>query len=111
MSARHGAALALALLAPAGAALAQNAPTPASTSAPPGATWPASSGATGESSAAYWRIMPASSNCFKRRKQGDGDKATRSDSSTLVRRPFSCNTCKIFKSVLSSVICAMAISL
>ena len=34
MSARHGAALALALLAPAGAALAQNAPTPASASAP-----------------------------------------------------------------------------
>ena len=33
MSARHGAALALALLAPAGAALAQNAPTPASASA------------------------------------------------------------------------------
>ena len=48
--------------------------------------------------------MPISSNCFKRRRHGEGDKATRSDNSTLLKRPFSCNTCKIFKSILSNVI-------
>ncbi|EOB89433.1 hypothetical protein NM604_2186 [Neisseria meningitidis NM604] len=47
--------------------------------------------------------MPASSNCFRRRRHGEGESATRSDSSTLVSLPFSWRTCKILISVLSKV--------